>query len=451
MGTKTRVRDASYRRQQFVAACFSWAISILTVAGLSAVGWYGHKTHWSFGLAGHADEHHGPEHAAAEKDADDAGRDVVRFESAEALARAGIEVVPVEERPLVSELAVNGVVKYDERRVAQLSTRVSGSVWKVERHLGDEVKKGDVLVIVESSLVGTLKAEFLNALVAFEAKREQLAILEEVKGAVMGRQLREAKSAVREVANHLMNAEQALVNLGFEITAAEFEALDDAQRAARIRTLGIPAESLVGIDRERVTSNLLPLRAPFDGVVIGREAVVGEIVDADRQIFEVADVSQMWVVLSVSKEDASRVAIGQPVRFRPDGSDRECTSTISWISTEVNDETRTLEVRAEIAGNGDVPVRANTFGSGRIEVARLGTAVVVPSSSVQWDGTRWVVFEPAGATSFAARAVKPGLREGDRIEIKGDFAAGPPKEVVGEGSHVLKSKILLDKIESGEM
>jgi RND family efflux transporter MFP subunit len=313
------------------------------------------------------------------------------------------------------------------------------------------VHKGDVLVIVESSEVGTRKAEFLNAMVAYEAKREQLAILEEVKGAVMGRQLREAKSALREATNHLMNAEQALVNLGFDISIADFEKLDDAARASRIRTLGLSDEALAGTDPQRVTSNLIPIRAPFDGLVIGREAVVGEIVEAGRQIFEVADVSKMWVVLFVSKEDASRVAVGQPIRFHPDGAATECESEISWISTAVDDETRTLEVRAEINGQASQSLRANTYGSGRIELARVGTAVVVPSQSVQWDGSRWVVFVPAGETAFAAQPVSPGLRQGDHVEIKGDFAGGPPKQVVAEGSHLLKSKIMLDKIESGEM
>lgn len=456
----TRVRDASIRWQQFVAALFSWAISIVTVAALAAVGWYGHETHWTFGLAGHGghgghgSDHGDAAHHAAHAEAASghhAAGDVIHFESPESLARSGIEVVDVEERPMVSELLVNGVVKYDERRVAQLSTRVSGSVWRVEKHLGDEVRKGEVLVIVESSEVGTRKAEFLNALVAFEAKREQLAILEEVKGAVMGRQLREAKSALREATNHLMNAEQALVNLGFDVSIADFEKLDDSARAAQIRTLGLAPEVLASVDPEHVTSNLIPVRSPFDGIVIGREAVIGEIVEAGHQIFEVADVSKMWVVLSVSKEDAGRVAVGQPIRFRPDGADADCASAISWISTAVDDETRTLEVRAEISGQASRALRANTYGSGRIEIDRIGTAVVVPSESVQWDGSRWVVFVPAGETAFAAQPVRPGLRQGDHIEIKGDFAGGPPKRVVAEGSHLLKSKIMLDKIESGEM
>jgi multidrug efflux pump subunit AcrA (membrane-fusion protein) len=432
----------------------SWGLSLATVAGLAAVGWFGHATHWTFRVGDHA-AHGSPAHssdtAATHPRSQAGGAAVIRFDSPEAVERSGIELVPVESRPMVDELVVNGVVRYDERHVAQLSTRVAGSVWRVDKHLGDRVARGDVLLVVESSDVGRLKAEFLNSLVAFEARREQLAILEEVKGAVMGRQLREATSALREARNHLVIAEQALVNLGFQITVADFLSLDDESRAARIRTLGLTPELLAGADPEHVTSNLIPLRAPFDGIVIGREAVVGEIVEAGRQIFEVADVSTMWVVLSVSKEDASSVSLGQTVRFRPDGADEDCVSRISWISTEVDSETRTLEVRMEIPADPAAPLRANTYGSGRIEVARMGAAVVVPSASVQWDGSRWVVFVPAGEAAFEPRPVQPGLRNGDLVEISGDFAVSPPSHVVGMGSHVLKSKILLERMESGEL
>jgi len=439
------------------ASVSSWLLSIVTTAALAAVGWFGHATHWTFGLAGH-DAH--AVHAAADAPTDAAKPGSrVRFDSREAVERTGIELVEVVERPVVTELVANGVVRYDERHAAQLSARAAGSIWRVEKHLGDTVRKGEVLLIVESSEVGRLKAEFLNSLVGFEARREQLSILEEVQGAVMGRQIREAKAALREARNHLINDEQALVNLGFEISAEEFAGLDDDARAERIRLLGLDETVLAAVDPERITSNLVPLRAPFDGVVIGRDVVVGEVVEAGRPIFELVDVSTMWVVLSVSKEDAAKVAIGQPVRFRPDGSTDEFVSRISWISTEVDEQTRTLEVRAEIVNRPPgvaaaevTTLRANTFGSGRIEIARRGTAVVVPRGSVQWDGSRWVVFVPAGETAFEPRAVQRGVEDGEFVEILGDFAAGArPTHVVGTGSHVLKSQIMLERMEAGEL
>ena len=466
-----RAKRARITRVELMATLASWAVSIVTTAALAAVGWFGHATHWTFGLGGHHADHAAADHAAPDHGDQAPGEqpageaDAVHFKSKEALARTGIELVPVEERPMVSELVASGVVHYDQRHIAQLSARVPGSVWRVERHLGDSVRKGDVLLVIESREVGSLKADFLNAMVDHEARLEQFKIMEEVKSAVMGRQLREAKSALREARNHLHNAEQALVNLGLDVSIATYEPLDDVARAARIRTAGLPESLLGAIDPDHITSNLLPLYAPFDGIVIGRDAVVGEVIDPAEPIFEVADVSTMWVVLSISKEDAGRVALGQRVRFHPDGSTDEYESRIAWISTEVNEETRTLEVRAEISGGptttpaaspGDrskpVGLRANTFGTGRIEVDRRGTAIVVPRSSVQWDGSRWVVFVPVGEATFAARPVRLGFQQGDSIEIVGDFATGgTPTHVVGAGSHVLKSQILLERMEKGEL
>ena len=75
----------------------------------------------------------------------------------------------------------------------------------------------------------------------------------------------------------------------------------------------------------------------------------------------------------------------------------------------------------------------------------------MPRSSVQWDGSRWVVFVPVGEATFAARPVRLGFQQGDSIEIVGDFATGgTPTHVVGAGSHVLKSQILLERMEKGE-
>lgn len=456
--TKSR-RGSGLTAAAVAAAVGSWALSIATTAALVAVGWFGHATHWSFGLGRHGDSHHAPpsagDQAAVPAEAHAAG--TVRFPSAEALARSGIEVVPVERRPLVSELDVAGVIDYDERRTAQLSSRVAGTIWRVEKHLGDVVRKGEVLLVIDSQDVGRLKAEFLNALVTFESRREQLTILEEVQGAVMGRQVREARAALREARIHLVNDEQALVNLGLPVAISDYESLGDEERAERIRSVGLPAGMLANLEGDLVTSNLLPLSAPFDGVVVGRDAVVGEVVEAARPIFEVADVSRMIISLKVDKEDADKVAIGQPVRFRPDGSDEEYQSRVSWIATEVDQATRTLQVRAEVENTPSLPdaahagLRAHTFGSGRIEIDRRGTALVVPRRSVQWDGTRWVVFVPEGESAFTAREVRPGIRDGDVVEVVCDPPDLPPDHVVGSGSHVLKSQVLLERMESGDL
>lgn len=451
-----------------LAAAGSWLLSLATLAGLAIVGWYGHHTHWTFGFAGDHGEAHEAGHAAsaskhasaAVEEATKAARAAasesrITFASVEDVKRSGITCVPVERRSMIDEVIVNGVVRYDERKVAQLSVRAPGIVWRVDKRLGDPVKRGDVLVVIDSADVGRLKAEFLTALVVFESKTESLAILEEIKGAVLGRQIREARAALREARNDLMNAEQALINLGFEISIKEFQQLDDDARAEKMRTLGLPRSLLAGVDAERLSSNLLPLVAPFDGVVIGRDVVVGEIADPSSSIFEVADLSTMWIVLNVGKEDAARIKIGQKILFRPDGGDRDFESHVTWISTELDETTRTLQVRAEIAvgaktSSQDLSVlRANAFGRGRIEISRRSIGTVVPLESVQSLGGEWVVFIPKDETTFELRTVAKGLEAAGAVEVLGDLAGAT--HVVGPGSHVLKSRVLLERMEAGRL
>ena len=150
MASRSRPKTVSVRWQHIASEAASWALSLVTVAGLAAVGWFGHATHWTFGLAGHAEPHHGAGPAAADHaDAEAGGRaepaaagDVVRFGSQEDLERSGIEVVPCEERPMVSELVANGVVALRRAPHRAALARVPGSVWRVEKHLGDRVQQG---------------------------------------------------------------------------------------------------------------------------------------------------------------------------------------------------------------------------------------------------------------------------------------------------------------------
>src|SRR5439155_16166333 len=85
----------------------------------------------------------------------------IQFASKEALEKAGIDVEPVWEAPMVEFIAANGEVTYDQTRVARLSARVPGTVWRVTKQLGERVHQGDLLALVDAVEVGRAKAEFL--------------------------------------------------------------------------------------------------------------------------------------------------------------------------------------------------------------------------------------------------------------------------------------------------
>src|SRR5262249_52271967 len=88
----------------------------------------------------------------------------IQFASQEAVEKAGVEVAPAWEAPVVESISANGEVTYDQTRVARLSTRAPGSVWRVLKKVGDSVKEGEVLALVDAAEVGRLKGEFLQSL-----------------------------------------------------------------------------------------------------------------------------------------------------------------------------------------------------------------------------------------------------------------------------------------------
>ena len=90
--------------------------------------------------------------------------------------------------------------------------------------------------------------------------------------------------------------------------------------------------------------------------------MAGDVVDASRVLFQVADTSRVWLSLNVPLEEARRVAIGQEVQFRPDGDRHEVTGTLAWISTAADVQTRMVAVRAELP-NAEGQLRDETFGT----------------------------------------------------------------------------------------
>jgi cobalt-zinc-cadmium efflux system membrane fusion protein len=375
---------------------------------------------------------------------------LVTFRSSEAAQKAGLRLEAAGEQELDDCVDANGVVAYDETRLARLSARVAGIAWRVEKQLGDHVRKGEVLAILDALEVGKAKAEFLEAMVALDVKSQHLRSLEKISSSVAERQLREAAARVREARIRRFNAQQTLINLGLPLPATIDDHMTDEELSRSIHFLGIPEAIVSDIEPEAATANLIPLVAPFDGVVIERAIVTGEVVQTARPQFVVADVSRMWLKLNVKKSDAVRLALDQTIWFSADGVPGELECILTWIGTEVDEKTRTVQVRA-VTDNplvaspsqgraGQRLLRAHTFGTARIRVREERRAVVVPGSAVQWNGTNHVVFIPqTDGKSFLARVVTPGVSRDGTTEIVRGIQRG--EMVVAAGSHLLKSEM----------
>ena len=378
----------------------------------------------------------------------------IQFASPEAMKKAGVDVALVDRQSIVESIAANGQITYDQTRFASLSSRLPGTVWHVAKNVGDQVRSGEVLALVDAAEVGRAKTELIQALVREELQRKAVKRLESLTEVVAGRQLQEAQAGFAQARARLLSAKQALGNLGLPVNVEQLRGLPEESLAERLRLLGLPEHQGQHLTPDESTANLLPVKAPMDGIIVVRQVVAGEVVDASRVLFQLADTSRMWLTLNVSVEDAGKLALGQPIRFRSDGSRDEMSGTLVWISTTADQQTRMVTVRAELP-NPKGQLRNETFGSGRIVLREEREAITVPNEAIHWEGCCHVVFvrdkgffdSQQSPKVFHIRTVRLGVRNGKFTEI---IAGVLPGEIVAtKGSDVLRAELLKNSLGEG--
>ncbi|MEK6701757.1 MAG: efflux RND transporter periplasmic adaptor subunit [Planctomycetota bacterium] len=352
---------------------------------------------------------------------------VVTLLTPEVVRAVGFEFVQVQAAPIVRTVERNAELAYNANRYARLSSRAGGVVAEMKKDLGEAVKKGDVLAVVDSTDLGTAKSDLLQAL--------ETAKLWET-------------NATRE---------RALVEKGVGI---EREALEAETRAAesriavnrarqRLRNLGLSKEHIASVEHDGDTSSLLELVAPFDGMVVERGAVMGEVVEPGKPLLAVADTGTMWALVDLAEADLAVVKIGQQAAVSVDGLlGKSFTGRLTWISTQVDPKTRTLKARVEL-DNGAGLLRANMFGRARINAGESRQAITVPKEAVQWEGCCNIAFvrsDAAGTTFKPARLVL-AYDAGDRYEVSGGLSPGDT--IVTRGSYILKNEILKNAVGAG--
>lgn len=368
----------------------------------------------------------------------------VRLRSPETVHKAGIQTAPVEERALAQYVAANGAIDFDQTQYSELSPRAAGTVWRVLKKEGDPVRKGEVLALVAAPDVARAKATFLQGLLQVQVRTQVLNRLKSAQESIALRSLREAEAQLAEAQLHLFESQQTLINLGLPLDVEEMNKLSETKRAHRLRILGVPEAILTETDPLRLPTNLLPLIAPFDGEVVKRDMVPGEVVSTAQVQMIVADTRRMWIRLEARQEDAAEIQLGQEVRFEPDNPGlKPALGRVIWIRRDADPKTRTVHVRAE-AANPQGLLRPNTFGTGHILVRPSARVVAVPTKAIQREGKVYFVFLRVGDTAFEQRRIEPGIHGDGFTEIRSGVRPG--EVVVTAGSHLLKSAIVHSRL-----
>ena len=181
------------------------------------------------------------------------------------------------------------------------------------------------------------------------------------------------------------------------------------------------------LEQRGTPANDVPIRSPISGHVARKAVLAGQYVAPGSELYQIADLSSVWVVADVYEQDMGRVAVGQPARLllaAYPGTAFE--GRVEFIYPAVNPETRTLQARMEFA-NPDLKLRPGMYGDVVIELG-ASEGVTVPSEAVVDTGEARYVFVAREGGRFDPRMVRVGVRGADRTQILEGVADG--EEVV---------------------
>lgn len=346
--------------------------------------------------------------SAATADADS----VLRLDTA-AQRMAGVETITVSSST-GGLLTANGTITYDANRVSVIASRVEGRLSAVRADLGQVVKAGATLAVVESPEVAQIRGDLERARVNLDAARRNYE-----------REQRLFEQSITPQ-KELLQAD------------AEFRSVEADYNSARSRLRAIGASEGSGATFGLVT--------PVSGTVVERNASPGQLVGPATDIFTVADLAGVWITVDVYEGDVARVRAGATATVIPTALPNEAfTGRVTYAGGVVDPASHTFKVRVELS-NAELKLRPGMFAQVRIQTATNGApsttaSYVVPELAVQEVGGRPIVFVATrNAGEYTVRAVTLGSRAGSgNIVIVDGLSAG--ERIVTRGAFQLKAEL----------
>lgn len=342
----------------------------------------------------------------------DLSQRVVRFLDPAKETQAGIAVTAIRRGAFQAVVEAPARVAFNADRVAQLRAAVDGVVQQIHVPLGAEVRAGAVVFDLVSPEIGAVQARLRAAQTSVRVAERQLQ--------------RQQQLAARDIVG-AWDVEQA--ELALESARAEA-----AAAATTLQTVGATADGPPGI---------FSVRAPMSGTLVRREAVVGARAGHDHPLGLIVDTRRLWILADVAESDAARLKIGATLAFSADDG-QGAEGRVTWLAAEVDPDTRTVLVRAEVSNSG--ALRANQFGRARLTLPESQNTWLVPAGAVQHYQSQALVFVRRAQGLYQPRAVQP-LGDGDWVAVRGDLAAGD--QVVTTGAVLLLTEMLPGSIGAG--
>lgn len=318
----------------------------------------------------------------------------------------GVRYAEVRRTDLVRTLRTVGRVEPDDTKIARIHVKIAGWIEKVYLdYVGKLVKKGQPLFTVYSPELVSTQEEFLIA---------------------------------RRGQKYLGDSPYAEVAAG----------ADSLLRAARdrLRLWDISDEQIEQLEKTGEVTRAMTLYSPIDGFVTNRNAFEQVYVTPDKDLYEIADLSTVWVYVDVYEYEIPYVRVGQPVSMKLSYfPEKTYTGKVDYVYPTLDPNTRTVKVRL-VFSNPAFDLKPGMFANAELKID-YGVQTLVPSEAVLDSGTRQMVFLAKPGGYFEPREVKVGARFDDQIVILSGL--NPGEKIVASGNFLIDSESRLSSATGG--
>ncbi len=341
--------------------------------------------------------------------------------SDEVVVSSGIRTESVKRAVLATIVSLPGEIAAEPDRTARLSAAAAGRLDQVTFNEGSIAKKGDVMALLRVPDVGRLRGAHAASSARAKASRSNAARLQSLKETGLG-------------------SEQAVLDAEAEANAQEAEAKAIGEQLGAI-----------GVNAEGGGGYLVPLRAPITGVVVARDAVVGQPINAEHVLATIVDLSEVWFLGRIFEKDLSRLRVGAKSEVQLNAFPSEhFEGVVEYVGQQTDPVARTLTARVRLK-NDDLRLRLGLFGSAHVEVSEPSSAtlqVIVPRTAVTEVGSKNVVFVKAKDGDFVVHEVTLGDAALAHVQVLSGLDEG--EEVVTSGVFTLKSLLLKSTLSEDE-
>lgn len=361
----------------------------------------------------------------------------------DAVERYGIKTEPAQLWVLRPTINVPARVGFNTEAMAHVGSPLRGRITEVNVRVGDVVKVGQKLLLIESPELGEAQNEYLQRRVAVQTAGPAV----ELSKVAWDR-----AKALYEQSQGISLTEVQRREAEYKVTLAALKAAESAANASanRLHLLGMRDDA---IETLVATGEVIPrydVRAPIDGSVVQREVTLGELVGPDREYLMVlADTTKLWVLADVAEAKLASVPPGAKawisVASPGDQDGKRFEGRVAFISPQVDPTTRTAQVRIEVPVT-ELTLRPGMFAQAEIVVATSdgkepAPVVAVPEDAIQTveGGPALFVPSPGEPNTYQKRAVTIGSPVGGLVPVLSGLVEG--EVFVSAGTFILKAEL----------